>query len=68
MIRSRARKGRLGRLERGGWAISQEFCAHHRDFPRRVDPEPDLASFQAYDRDADVVADIELFQELSGQH
>jgi hypothetical protein len=65
---TRARQGGLARLKPGPRAIGDEFCAHDRYFPWRVDPEPHLASFQSHDSHADVVADVELFQELSCQH
>jgi hypothetical protein len=34
---------------------------------RRFDSEPDLTSVEAHDGDADVVADVELFHQFSGQ-
>jgi hypothetical protein len=45
-----------------------ELGANDRNFPWRVDPEPHLPSLHPHDRHANVVADVELFHELTGQH
>ena len=45
-----------------------QFGADNGDLARGVDSEADLAPLKSNDRNANVVADVQFFHELSRQH
>jgi hypothetical protein len=48
--------------------FGNQLGSDDRDLARRFDAQPDLASFQSDDGDADVIADEQLLHQFPGQH